>query len=124
MEINKKLDIDNDIEFLESGDMAQASNIVVNNTNGGILNENAIEQYFDLYNDNEKIVGYIACSDEFIIFTNLNKIFRCKESTGEKLEINTNWKWQGGDVIGAYTYNINKELIISCLLYTSDAADE
>lgn len=113
MEINKKLDIDNDIEFLESGDMAQASNIVVNNTNGGILNENAIEQYFDLYNDNEKVVGYIACSDEFIIFTNLSKIFRCKESTGEKLEINTNWKWQGGDVIGAYTYNINKELIIS-----------
>mgnify|MGYP000812953057 CR=1 FL=1 len=37
MEINKKLNIDTDIEFLDTGDIAHASNIVANNTNDGVL---------------------------------------------------------------------------------------
>ena len=120
MEINKKLNIDTDIEFLDTGDIAHASNIVANNTNDGVLNENSIEKYFILDNPNEKVVGYIACSDEFIIFTSFNRIFRCKESSKENIEVNTNWKWEGGNVIGAYTYNINKELIISNTELNSD----
>lgn len=120
MEINKKLDIDNDIEFLDSGSMAHASNIVMNNTNEGVLNENAIESYFSLPEGDERIVGYIACSDEFIIFTNLNRIFRCNEKTNEQIEVVTNWQWQGGNIIGTYTYNINKELIISITELNTD----
>lgn len=120
MEINKKLNIDTDIEFLDTGDIAHASNIVANNTNDGVLNENSIEKYFILDNPNEKVVGYIACSDEFIIFTSLSRIFRCKESSKENIEVNTNWKWEGGNVIGAYTYNINKELIISITELNTD----
>lgn len=111
MEINKKLDTDNDIEFLESGDLAHASNIVTNNSNNGILNENSIEPYFEL-TTGETIVGHIACSNEFVIFTSSNRIIRCDED-GNNIDIKTNWNWDGGKVIGTYTYNINNELIIA-----------
>lgn len=112
MEINKKLNLDVDIEFLESGSLCQASNIVVNNTNGGVLNENAILPYYEV-SSGETIVGQIACSNEFIVFTSSNKIFRIKDKTKEVIQINTNWKWEGGKVIGTYTYNVNDECIIA-----------
>ena len=83
MEINKRLDTDNDIEFLESGTLAHASNIVVNTDNGGIQNENAIEEFVALP-DGELIVGHIACSNEFILFTNKNRIIRYNEGRCRK----------------------------------------
>lgn len=113
MEINKKLDTDNDIEFLESGTMCQASNIVVNNINAGIQNEHGIDKYYSLLDADEKIVGYIACSDEFVIFTSNNNIIRCNENTNKQVLVETNWNWQGGQILGAYTYNVNNELIVS-----------
>lgn len=113
MEINKKLDTDNDIDFIESGSLVHASNIVVNNFNNSIQNEHNIDKYHSLLTDGETIVGYIACSDEFVIFTSLNNIIRHNENTNESRYVSTNWNWQGGQVIGAYTYNVNNELIIS-----------
>lgn len=112
MEINKRLDTDNDIEFLESGTLAHASNIVVNTDNGGIQNENAIEEFVALP-DGELIVGHIACSNEFILFTNKNRIIRYNEKEGTQKEVVTNWTWGGGRVFGDYTYNVNNELIVA-----------
>ena len=112
MVITKKLDIDKDIEFLESGTMCHASNVVVNMTNNGILSENAIEEQITLL-DNETVVGYIAASEEFIIFTNKNRIIRVNAETYSQTIVQTNWRWGGGKVIGCYTYNANQELIVS-----------
>lgn len=112
MDITKRLDTDNDIEFLDSGTLVQASNIVVNTTNAGIQNENSIKEYIRL-NDGENIVGHIACSNEFIIFTDANRIIRCNEKEGIGKEVKSNWKWGGGEVFGDYTYNVNNELIIA-----------
>lgn len=121
MEINKKLNIDNDLEFLNSGDVAHACGVVVNNTNEGFMNEHNLERRYTLPNKGEKVVGFVSCADEFVLFTNLNHIFRYNEALKSQVEVNTNWKWQGGKVIGAYTYNINKELIIGI---TEIGADE
>lgn len=112
MVITKKLDIDKDIEFLESGTMCHASNVVVNMTNDGILSENGIEKIIELTFD-EKIVGHIDCSTEFIIFTSNDRIIRINSKDYTKTVVRTNWKWQGGKVIGCYTYNANQELIVS-----------
>lgn len=113
MEIGKKLDTDKDLEFLNSGDLVHASNIVINNKNASIQNENAIEKYTKLEDETEEIVGTIACSDEFILFTNKNNIIRHNEKTKENVYVQTNWKWGGGEVFGSYTYNVNNELIIA-----------
>lgn len=113
MEINKKLDTDNDIDFLESGSLAHASNIVINSDNNSVQNENAIEAYVKLEDADEKIVGHIACSNEFIIFTNKNRIIRYNEKAGTQNEVITNWHWGGGTVFGDYTYNVNNELIVA-----------
>ena len=112
MQINPNLDIDNDIENLASGTLAMASNVVANETNTAIMSENAISQYIKL-NAGEKIVGHISCSNEFVLFTSNNRILRCKEEDNSQTEIQTNWQWGGGEVIGCYTYNVKTELIIA-----------
>ena len=112
MQINPNLDIDNDIENLASGTLAMASNVVANETNTAIMSENAISQYIKL-NNGEKIVGHISCSNEFVLFTSNNRILRCKEEDNSQTEIQTNWQWGGGEVIGCYTYNVKTELIIA-----------
>ena len=116
MQITPNLDIDNDIENLATGTLVQASNIVSNITNAGIMTENSIGNYFDL-NAGEKVVGKIACSDEFVVFTNQNRIIRVKESNDKNTyesatPIITNWEWGGGEVIGCYTYNVKNELVV------------
>ena len=112
MKITPRLNIDVDVENIPSGELAHASNIVINNTNNAILTENAIKEFYSL-DDDESIVGRIACSDEFILFTSNNRIVRVNEKDGTKIPIQTNWGWQGGEVIGTYTYNANQELIIA-----------
>lgn len=112
MKITPKLNIDADIENLPSGELAHASNIVVNNTNDAILTENGIKEYYSL-DAGEKIVGYIACSDGFVVFTSNSRIIRVNEKDDTKTVIQTNWKWQGGEVISCYTYNANQELIVA-----------
>lgn len=113
MEITRKLDTDNDLDFIESGSLAHASNIIINSDNNSVQNENAIEAYVKLENDDEHIVGHISCSNEFVIFTNKNRIIRYNEKEGTRKEVITNWIWGGGVVFGDYTYNVNNELIIA-----------
>ena len=112
MKITPSLDIDNDIDNLVSGTLAMAGDVVVNNTNNAIMSENAIDQIIQLQ-EGETIVGKIACSDEFIIFISTNRILRYNERTNSQIFVETNWQWQGGEVIGTYTYNANQELVIA-----------
>lgn len=119
MEIVKELNKDGGYESIKNGSMTHAVNTMVSRDGNSIQNEQSIETIITL-NENEEIVGVISCSDEIIIFTNNSKIRRYKESTKSITEVTTNWNYQGGKVIGTYTYNVNNELIVAITELNSD----
>lgn len=112
MEIVKELNKDGGYESIKNGSMTHAVNAMVSRDGNSIQNEQSIETIITL-EENEEIVGVISCSDEMVIFTNNSKIRRYKESTKSISEVFTNWNYQGGKVIGTYTYNVNNELIVA-----------
>ena len=119
MEIVKELNKDGGYESIKNGSMTHAVNAMVSRDGNSIQNEQSIETIITL-SKNEEIVGVISCSDEIVIFTNNSKIRRYKESTKAITEVTTNWNYQGGKVIGTYTYNVNNELIVAITELNSD----
>lgn len=119
MEIVKELNKDGGYESIKNGSMTHAVNAMVSRDGNSIQNEQSIETIITL-SENEEIVGVISCSDEIVIFTNNSKIRRYKESTKAITEVTTNWNYQGGKVIGTYTYNVNNELIVAITELNSD----
>lgn len=119
MEIVKELNKDGGYESIKNGSMTHAVNAMVSRDGNSIQNEQSIETIITL-SENEEIVGVISCSDEIVIFTNNSKIRRYKESTKAITEVATNWNYQGGKVIGTYTYNVNNELIVAITELNSD----
>lgn len=119
MEIVKELNKDGGYESIKNGSMTHAVNAMVSRDGNSIQNEQSIETIITL-SENEEIVGVISCSDEIVIFTNNSKIRRYKESTKTITEVATNWNYQGGKVIGTYTYNVNNELIVAITELNSD----
>ena len=119
MEIVKELNKDGSYESIKNGSMTHAVNAMVSRDGNSIQNEQSIETIITL-SENEEIVGVISCSDEIVIFTNNSKIRRYKESTKAITEVTTNWNYQGGKVIGTYTYNVNNELIVAITELNSD----
>ena len=119
MEIVKELNKDGGYESIKNGSMTHAVNAMVSRDGNSIQNEQSIETIITL-EENEEIVGVISCSDEIVIFTNNSKIRRYKESTKAITEVATNWNYQGGKVIGTYTYNVNNELIVAITELNSD----
>ena len=119
MEIVKELNKDGGYESIKNGSMTHAVNAMVSRDGNSIQNEQSIETIITL-SKNEEIVGVISCSDEIVIFTNNSKIRRYKESTKAITEVATNWNYQGGKVIGTYTYNVNNELIVAITELNSD----
>lgn len=119
MEIVKELNKDGGYESIKNGSMTHAVNAMVSRDGNSIQNEQSIETIITL-EENEEIVGVISCSDEIVIFTNNSKIRRYKESTKAITEVVTNWNYQGGKVIGTYTYNVNNELIVAITELNSD----
>jgi hypothetical protein len=107
---DKKLNLDKELEYFPDGGMSFAQNVVVSQDGLTIQNEPAIvnflsKQEFDL-------VGFIACNEEFVLFSSNNDIVRVKKD-GSWIPYETNWRHQGGEVFGTYTYNVNNELIIA-----------
>ena len=110
MVIDKKLDLDKELEYFPDGSVSFAQNVVVSDDGLTIQNEPAIvnflaEREFDL-------VGFVACNEEFVLFSSKNDIVRVGKDTSWR-NCDTNWKWQGGIVFGTFSYNINNELIIA-----------
>lgn len=116
MVIDKKLDLDKELEYFGDGGLAFAQNVVVSQDGLTIQNEPAIVNFLSI--ENITIVGFIACNEEFVIFaTKLNDnnkptIYRVKKDSSYE-ECITNWSWCGGEVFGTFTYNVNNELIIA-----------
>lgn len=84
----------------------------------------SISQYYDL-----DIVGVIPTATDLIIFlhdSGVNSSFIVKatkienDSRFEYKFISSGWKYNGGEIKGTYTYNVNNELILMVAEYGSE----
>lgn len=110
MVIDKELNLDQELEYFKDGGLAFAQNIIVSSDGLTIQNEPAIVNF--LVKEKFDLVGFIACNEEFVLFSSDNKIVRVTKE-GKETICNTNWQWQGGEVFGTFTYNVADELIIA-----------
>ena len=110
MVIDKKLNLDKELEYFPDGSLSFAQNVIVSQDGLSIQNEPAIVDFVS--NNNFDLVGFIACNEEFVLFGKDNSIVRVNK-TGNWSVCNTNWKYQGGEVFGTFSYNVANELIIA-----------
>lgn len=110
MVIDKKLNLDKELEYFPDGGLAFAQNIVVSDDGLTIQNEPAIVDF--LSKRNFDLVGFIACNEEFVLFSKDNQIIRVDKNAKE-IPCETNWQWEGGEVFGTFSYNVAEELIIA-----------
>ena len=126
MDIVKKLSLNKTPKDVDNNSIVAAKNIMTDNTGSYITNEPGFDVAFTCPNDEEFIVGCINCAKEIVIFTycldgEKSRIYRYYDN-GQYVECKTSWTYNGGTIIGAYTYNYKKELIIAVSEY--DAKDE
>lgn len=110
MIIDKRLNLDTELEYQKDGNLVFAQNVVLSSDGLAIQNEPAIVKF--LTRVNFDMVGFIACNEEFVLFSSKSEIVRINKD-GDAHECNTNWKYVGGEVFGTFTYNVNNELIIA-----------
>ena len=114
MVIDKKLNLDREYEYFPDGGLAFAQNIVLSQDGLCIENEPAIEDFLKF--EDFQLVGFVACNEEFVLFgknvAGESIIYRCDKNKNF-IKLNTNWQHEGGDVFGAFTYNVNDELIVA-----------
>lgn len=121
MEITKKLLLNKTPKNVPNGALTCAKNIMIDDTGSFITNEWGLSVGFECPNANEFIVGCITCTNEIVIFTyqqdnKTSHIYRLKDN-GELKECATSWKYNGGTLVGSYTYNYKNELIIAVSEY-------
>lgn len=110
MVIDKKLNLDKELEHFSDGELSFAQNVIVSQDGLSIQNEPAIVDFVS--NNNFDLVGFIACNEEFVLFGKNNDIVRVSK-TGSWSPCDTNWQYQGGEVFGTFSYNVANELIIA-----------
>ena len=110
MIIDKRLNLDTELEYQKDGNLVFAQNVVLSSDGLAIQNEPAIVKF--LTKVNFDMVGFIACNEEFVLFSSKSEIVRINKA-GDVHECDTNWKYVGGEVFGTFTYNVNNELIIA-----------
>lgn len=124
MEIVKKLNLNKSPQQVDNNSLICAKNIKISSDGQYITNDDGIKEIFRLTNDSSKIVGVISCNIELVIFTHnvngISTIYRYNENSNSSAIVPTGWKWNGGSIIGDYTYNIDNDLIISFCENTND----
>ena len=110
MVIDKKLNLDKELEYFPDGSLSFAQNVIVSQDGLSIQNEPAIVDFVS--NNNFDLVGFIACNEEFVLFGKDSSIVRVNKN-GNWNPCDTNWKHQGGEVFGTFSYNVANELIIA-----------
>lgn len=122
MDIVKSLNLNKSPHNVPNGSMIFAKNIRITEDGTAITNDDGfIKAIPDNYIQGE-IVGFIPCVEEIVVFSydktdKSSHIYRLKEINNTS-DINIEfvesvWKWSGGKIKGTYTYNVNKELIVS-----------
>jgi hypothetical protein len=124
MNIVKELNLNKNPNIVPNGSLVFAKNIKVSPDNSHITNEEGMTIAFNGKIEGA-VVGIIPCIKEIVILSHLeadtgesaSHIYRCTENdtTGllDIVEVNNTWSYSGGKIVGAYTYNVNNELIIS-----------
>ena len=110
MVIDKKLNLDKQREYCKDGDLIFSQNVVISDDGLTIQNEPAIVEF--VTKTNFALVGFIACNEEFVLFGSDNSVVRINKE-GVETRCNVNWKWEGGNVFGTFTYNVNGDLIVA-----------
>lgn len=126
MNINKKLYLNKTPNTIPSNSLIAAKNIVVDSSGSYITREDGFDVAFECPNKDEFIVGAIPCNNEIVVFTfqpveneeGTSRIYRYKDN-GDISNINTDWKYNGGTIIGTFTYNYKNELIIAVSEYNA-----
>ena len=114
MNIIPELNLNKTPNNIKNGSIVGAKNITIDNTASYITNEAGFKIDFQTENENEKIIGCIPCNNEIVIFTydgTNSYIYRKKDSQSAH-KIKHNWSWSGGELVGDYTYNYKKQLVI------------
>lgn len=127
MEIIKSLNLNVTPKDAPNGSLVYARNVMTDDTSSFLTNDIGFTKVLD-FEDEEKIVGIIPCSEEIVIFTHtpvegiiggVSKIYRYTDK-GVKTEVFSDWKWSGGKINGTYTYNYKGELIIAVAEYDAN----
>ena len=116
MDIIKSLNLNDNIKNVKSGSIVGAKNIMLDPTNSAITNEYGFDVAYTAPSGYE-IKGCISCNEELCIFlynssNRDSKIQRLKDN-GTIKDVTSNWKWEGGKVIGTFAYNYKGELILA-----------
>lgn len=131
MELQKRLNLNKHPGDCTPYSFIAAKNIKISNDDRVIVNEEGLEDCKEIadaiHNDginNFKIVGIIPTSVELVLFiidinTNKSSIYRYNEK-GICIKVNSNWKYNGGKIKGAYTYNVKNHLIVSVAEYDTN----
>ena len=141
--INFELNLNKHPKDTPNRSLVAAKNVRISNDFSCLQNEEAIFQnsYINTEITGQKIVGYIPCNKEFILFTVEDKnytdeqrtngidtkIWRYRESdesgsfdNPEIKCIYENFKSHGGKIKGTFTYNIKSQLILAITEYHLD----
>ena len=88
-----------------NGSLLYAKNIRVSDDGKRLINEEGVS--ITNMNYSNQIVGVIPTYKDLIIFTSENEIFINDEL------VESDWTWEGGDVFGTWTQNVEGDYIIA-----------
>lgn len=128
--IVKELNLNKHPKDCKDLSLINARNIMVSDDFSCLQNEQSILANSEIqsYIGNRRVVGYIPCNEEVVFFIiddngaqgnyKINGYVDCTiaryfEKDNDWLTLTENFHYHGGDIKGAFTYNINGELIIA-----------
>lgn len=124
MEIIKKLNLNKHPHACEDYSIVCAKNMKLSSDGRTLRNEEGVYNNVAIHNklvedfeNNYKIVGVIPCNSELVIFVvgsdnEHGAIYRYDEQTDECYKAYSKFVWQGGEIGGDFTYNVEGDLII------------
>ena len=124
MEIIKKLNLNKHPHACDDYSIVCAKNMKLSSDGRTLRNEEGVYNNVAIHNklvedfeNNYKIVGVIPCNSELVIFVvgsdnEHGTIYRYDEQTDECYKAYSKFVWEGGEISGDFTYNVEGDLII------------
>ena len=134
MEIIKKLNLNKHPQACDDYSIVCAKNIKLSSDGRNIRNEEGVYNNVAIHNklvedfaNDYKIVGVIPCNSELVIFVvgsdnEHGAIYRYDEQTDDCYKAYSKFVWEGGEIGGDFTYNVESDLII-CFGETNNTSD-
>lgn len=134
MEIIKKLNLNKHPQACDDYSIVCAKNIKLSSDGRNIRNEEGVYNNVAIHNklvedfaNDYKIVGVIPCNSELVIFVvgsdnEHGAIYRYDEQTDDCYKAYSKFVWEGGEIGGDFTYNVESDLII-CFGETNNTSE-